>query len=46
MINDKGNRGLKDLICTTHGHELSGGECWRTGGEGGGEIRGKIWENS
>ena len=27
--NGIGNRGLKELICTTHGHELRQGECWR-----------------
>ena len=26
-----GNRGLKELICTTHGHELRG---WNAGGLG------------
>ena len=31
--NGMGNRGLKELICTTHGHELRGG-CWRVGGAG------------
>ena len=30
-----GNRELKELTCTTHGHELSGGwGCWRVGGAG------------
>ena len=38
--NGIGNRGLKELICTTHGHELVGGECWRVGGQGGGELNG------
>ena len=38
-----GNRGLKELICTTHGHELRGGECWRVGGAGWrGDKEGKI----
>ena len=23
-----GNVEAKELICTTHGHELKGGECW------------------
>ena len=34
--NGIGNRGLKELICTTHGHELSAG--WRGKPEG--------WEGS
>ena len=33
MIIDKGNRGLKDLICTTHGHEL-GRDAGGLGGAG------------
>ena len=37
--NDIGNGELKELICTTHGHELRIGECWRVGGQGGGEIK-------
>ena len=34
--NGIGNREIKELICTTHEHELSGGEgeCWRIGGAG------------
>ena len=30
LSNGIGNRGLKELICMTHGRELSqgGGECW------------------
>ena len=36
-----GNRELKELICTTHGHELSGGNAERLGGQGGGGIKGK-----
>ena len=28
-----GNRGLKELICTTHAYELRGG-CWRVVGAG------------
>ena len=41
--NGIGNRGLKELMCTTHGHELWGGECWRVGGAGrSGGIKGKI----
>ena len=31
--NGIGNRELKELICTTHGHELRQGECWRFGGD-------------
>ena len=30
--NSIGNREVKELICTTHGHELRGRECWRKGG--------------
>ena len=30
--NSIGNREARELICMTHGHELSGGECWRFGG--------------
>ena len=30
--NGIGNRELKKLICTTHGHELRWGEFWRVGG--------------
>ena len=30
--NGIGSRGLKELICTTHDHELRGGGCWRVGG--------------
>ena len=26
--NTIGNRKAKEVICTTHGHELNGGECW------------------
>ena len=29
--NSSGNGEVKELICTTHGHELRGGECWRVG---------------
>ena len=29
--NGIGNREVKELICTTHEHELSGGEYWRVG---------------
>ena len=27
-----GNREVKELTCTTHGHELRAGGCWRAGG--------------
>ena len=39
-----GNRGFKELICTTHGHELRRGEeCWRVEGAGQkGDKGGKI----
>ena len=37
--NDMGNRGLKELICTTHGHELSGVE--NAGGSRGTGQRGR-----
>ena len=43
--NGIGNREVKELVCTTHGHELRRGECWRVGGVKGGEIKGKNWEN-
>ena len=29
--NSIGNGEPKELICTTHGHELRGAECWRVG---------------
>ena len=29
--NSIGNVEAKELICTTHGHELRGGECGREG---------------
>ena len=32
--NGIGNRGLKEPIYTTHGHELRWRECWRFGGTG------------
>ena len=41
--NGIGNRGLKELICTTHGHELrAGGNAGGWGGQGGRRIKGKI----
>ena len=44
--NSIGNRELKELICTTHGHELSG-EMLKGGRvQGGGSERGqKNWDN-
>ena len=40
--NGIGNRGLRELICTTHGHELSGvgGNAGGLGGQGEGGIKG------
>ena len=41
--NDIGNRELKELLCTTHGHELRGGgklAVW--GVQGGGGEGGKL----
>ena len=36
--NSIGNVEAKELICTTHGHELKGGGMWVGGGvQGGGE---------
>ena len=33
----------KELICTTHGHELKGGECgWEWEVQGRGEYRGEM----
>ena len=44
--NNVGNREAKELMCTTHGHELSGGGCWREWGVGQRGIKGrKKWEN-
>ena len=41
-----GNREAKELMCMTHGHELSGGGCWREWGVGQRGIKGrKKWEN-
>ena len=34
-----GNRGLKELICTTHGHELRGWNAGGLRGKGGGGIK-------
>ena len=36
---------LKELICTTHGHELRGGMSEGWGVQGGGGIMGENWEN-
>ena len=31
---------FKELLCTTHGHELRRGECWRVWGvRGGGGVK-------
>ena len=38
--NSIGNVEVKELICTTHGHELREGEMWVGGGE-----RGEVTEN-
>ena len=46
LKNGIGNRGLTELICTTHGHQLSGGwGCWKLGGQGGGGIERENWKN-
>ena len=37
----RGNGEAKGLIRMTCGHELSWGECWRVGGQGGEEIKGE-----
>ena len=44
MKNGIGDRGLKELTCTTHGHELGWGrKSWRFGEAGWrGEEEGKI----
>ena len=36
---------FKELICTTHGHELRGGECGWAGGAGQREIKEGKWDN-
>ena len=45
--NGMGNREVKELTCTTHGHELS--KVGNAGGLGGtgrrGDKEGKNWEN-
>ena len=43
--NGIGNRGLKELICTTHGHELRREECWRVWGAGHRGDKAENWEN-
>ena len=42
--NSIGNREAKELICTTHGHELSGGLWEGMGVPGGVGPSGKIWD--
>ena len=32
VMNSIENGEAKELICMTHGHELSGGDCWREEG--------------
>ena len=39
--NSMGNGEAKELICTTHGHELSGGNAAARGGTGQTEIKGR-----
>ena len=45
MKNSTGNGETKELICTTHGHELSGGMHVGGGVQGGGEKLGSwlVW---
>ena len=40
-----GNRGLKELICTTHGLELSRGDVGGLGEQGEGRIKGEKLGN-
>ena len=40
--NSIGNRELKELICTTHGHELRWGNAGGLGVQGGGWIKEKL----
>ena len=46
MFKTVGSGVAKELIHMTHGHELSGGNCWREGGipciDG---QKGVIWDN-
>ena len=45
--NGIGNREFKELICTTHGHELRRGILENGEVQGGGGIKGrKNWDNS
>ena len=39
--NGMGNREVKELICTTHGHELSGGKAGGLGSAGWREDKGE-----
>ena len=43
--NGIGNREFKELICTTQGHELSGGMLEGCGVQGRRERKGENWEN-
>ena len=44
--NSKGNGEAKELICTTHGHELRwGGECWWDEGCRVVRKKGGKWDN-
>ena len=40
-----GNREVKELICTTHGHELSGGWAGGLGDTGQSGDKGGNWKN-
>ena len=43
--NSIGNGKAKELICTTHGHELRGGLLEEKGVSGGGGQRERNWDN-
>ena len=43
--NGIGNRELKELICTTRGHELRGVDAGGLGERDGGGVKGENWEN-
>ena len=43
--NGIGNTEVKELICTTHGHELRWGDAGGVGGAGWRGDRGGNWEN-
>ena len=43
--NSIGNVGAKELICTTHGHELKGGNAGEKGCAGWRAIKGGKWDN-